>query len=178
MSFDIFFQPCRFGGKPVKRKNPFTGEEQSAVPNEPLTPAELRAVREVLKKANAAGPDQFGCYVVGCANGGMAEVYGDDLANSCMAALRGMTPGLVQFLFDLLKAGNWVMLPAMEGNVAITYSPERLWGTPEDFPRVVTCQSADELGAMLSGGFATWQAYRDAVVGDRGSSETRQEADQ
>ncbi len=32
MSFDIFFQPCRFGGPPVIKSNPFTGKTQSGRP--------------------------------------------------------------------------------------------------------------------------------------------------
>jgi hypothetical protein len=64
MSFDIFYQPCRFGDAPIKRKNPFTGDSQAVLPNEPLNAAELKAVQQVLSRAKAAGPDEFGCYVV------------------------------------------------------------------------------------------------------------------
>ena len=32
MSFDIFFQTGRFTGKPVVKKNPFTGEAQTVLP--------------------------------------------------------------------------------------------------------------------------------------------------
>jgi hypothetical protein len=174
MSFDIFFQPGRFGGKPVKQKNPFTGEEQSVVPNEPLTLAELKAVRAVLKKAGAKEPDDFGCYVVKVADGGEAEVFGEKLAEGCMVALRGLTPGLVTFLMDLLKAGNWVMLPAMEGNPAITASPDHLKGIPKDFPEVITCTSADSLGVLLSGGFGAWKNYRDQVVRGAGKKDKKQ----
>jgi hypothetical protein len=165
MSFDIFFQPCRFGGKPVKQKNPFTGEEQSVVPNESLTPAEEKAVRAVLKNANAKGPDDFGYYVVETNDGGGAEVSTDKLRDSCMVSVRGLTPGLVRFLFDVLKAGNWVMLPAMATNIAITSSPEHLKGVPDGFPEVATCTSADELGVLLSDGFKAWKKYRNRVVG-------------
>ena len=56
MSFDIFFQPCRFRGTTVQKTNTFTGKVQSVLANEPLTAAELEAVQNVLKQANAHGP--------------------------------------------------------------------------------------------------------------------------
>jgi hypothetical protein len=37
VSFDIFYQPCRFGAEPVEQKNPFTGEVQTVLPVKPLT---------------------------------------------------------------------------------------------------------------------------------------------
>jgi hypothetical protein len=55
-----------------------------------------------------------GCCTVDFNDGGAAEVFADRLKSGCMVALRGMTPEVSQFLFELLKAGNWVMLPAME----------------------------------------------------------------
>jgi hypothetical protein len=166
MSFDIFYQPCRFGGKPVKRKNPLTGKVESVLPSEPLTTAELKAVRGVLKQADTQGPDEFGCFIVELKDRGRAEVFGSDLAEGCMVALRGLTPDIVKFLFDLLKAGNWVMCPAMEDPIAVTTSPDKMCGTPGDFPEVLTCESAEELGVLLSGGFKAWKKYRDQVVRD------------
>jgi hypothetical protein len=165
MSFDIFFQPCRFGDRPIERMNPLTGKPQSSLPNEPLTPAELDAVRHLLERTEAAGPDEHGCYVVRFGDGGGAEVFGGDLRTGCMVAVRGITPDLLQFLIDLLRAGNWVMLPAMEGDIAITASPESLRGVPDGFPRVVICDSAEELGVLLTDGFGAWQRYRDQVAG-------------
>src|SRR5262249_48761313 len=122
MSFDIFFQTARFGGKPVVKRNPFTGVSVSVIPQEPLRAAEVKAVRQVLKRVGARGPDEHGCYVVELEDGGAAEVFGDGMESGCMVALRGITPDLTRFLFDLLKAGNWVMLPAMEPAVAVTTS--------------------------------------------------------
>jgi len=157
VSFDIFFQPCRFTGSSVEQKNPFTGEVRSVLANEPLNSAELEAVRKVLWQAKAGGPDEQGCYVVQLGDGGGAEVFGDDLATGCMVALRGMTPDLSRFLYNLLKAGNWVMLPAMEDAMAITAAPGAMRGIPDDFPRVVACNSAEELAALLAGGIGAWE---------------------
>jgi hypothetical protein len=165
LGFDIFFQPCRFSGRPVVKNNPFTGEVMSILPEEPLSDAEVKAVRQVLKQVEALGPDEYGCYVVELKDGGGAEVFADDLKTGCMVTLRGITPILIHFLFDLLKAGNWVMLPAMEDTVAITTSPGSMRGVPADFPRIVPCNAADEVGVLLRDGVQAWQEYRDRVVG-------------
>lgn len=164
MSFDIFFQTARFTGKPVVKKNPFTGENQTVIPEEPLTAAEVKAVRTVLKEVHAQGPDEHGCYVVELEDGGRAEVYADKLKSGCMVSLGGITPDLSQFLFDFVKAGNWVMIPAMEDAVAITASPGSVKGVPDEYPMLVTCDSAKEVAVLLTKGVKAWQKYRDQVV--------------
>jgi hypothetical protein len=163
MSFDVFYQPCRFGTESVEFKDRDTGELRSEFSVKPLTPDDLKAVRAVL--GSAAAPYSDGTYVVEFADGGTAEVFGgDDLETGCMAALRGdLTPELLQFLFALLKAADWIMLPAMEGNPAITALPGRAEGFADSFPEVI-CDSAEELGVVLSGGFEAWQEYRERVV--------------
>ena len=165
MSFDIFFQPCRFGSQPIRKTNPFTGETQSVLPNEPLSPAELAAVRRVLDTAAVQQADDAGHCVVRAGDGGEAEVFCGNLAGGCMVALRGITPGLLQLLLDLLKAGNWSMVPAMEDAVAIVPSPQAVQSVPDDFPPTVVCDSAEDLGRLLSEGFTAWKKYRDQVVG-------------
>jgi hypothetical protein len=160
LSFDVFYQPCRFANNPVEQEGQ-TGEAPSVL----LRAAELQAVRNILLKATAHGPDEHGCYVVKMADGGGAEVFSSDLAKGCMVAMRGMTPELVQFLFDLLVAGKWIMLPAMADTVAITNSQGNVIGIPHDFPRIVECASAEELGIILSDGVQAWARYRDQVVG-------------
>jgi hypothetical protein len=168
MSFDLFFQPCRFSGGTVEKTNPFNGEIESIPFNESLSATELRAVERVLKEAGADSPAEDGCYVVKVGDGGEAEVWASNLGSSCMVALRGITPNLMQFLFDLLIAGNWVMLPAMEDTVAITTSPQSLKGVPTDFPSVVVCKSANELAVLLTEGVRQWEKYRDQVTGRDG----------
>jgi hypothetical protein len=85
-------------------------------------------------------------------DGGSAEVFGKDISEGCMFALRGLTPDLVQLMFDLLVAGNWVMLPAQDGPGAIAASMGALRGAPDGFPKVVICESADALRVLLGGG--------------------------
>lgn len=88
------------------------------------------------------------------------------LEEGCGVTLRsGLSPDCLRFLFDLLKAAEWVMLPAMEGNPAIVSSPGLASEFTDKFPEVV-CRSPEELGAVLSGGYEAWERYRDRVVGD------------
>ena len=165
MSFDIFYQPCRFGTEPVEHKNPFTGEVKTVLPVRPLSSHDLKAVRHVLESATAVGPDEHGSYLVRFADGGVAEIYGgNDPETGCMAALRrGLTPDLLRFLFDLLRAADWIMLPTMKDNPAITAMPGRAASFADSFPEVV-CYSAVELGAVLTGGFEEWKRIRDQIV--------------
>jgi hypothetical protein len=163
VSFDIFFKTVRYTGNPVVRKNPFTGEDQTINSSEPLTAAEEGAVLEVLETVKGKSQDQ-GTWVIEFGDGGGAVVLADQLKSGCMVCLHGITPEVSQFLFDFLKAGNWVMLPAMQDAVAITSSPGSVKGVPNDFPRLVTCNSANEIAVLLREGIGGWQEYRDQIV--------------
>jgi hypothetical protein len=167
MSFDIFFVRSRFRDELVEFKSPGTGEVKMVRPQEPLTDSELRAVREVLRKAGAPEPDEHGCCVVSFREAGVAEVYTNDLEKGCMVALRtALSAECIQFLIDLLRAAEWVMFPAMEGNPVIASGP----GLAKEFPTFteVVCRSAEELEAILSGGFDAWTRYRARILGELG----------
>jgi hypothetical protein len=167
MSFDIFYQTCRYGDEFVDVRDPETGKVESIRRNDNLNAAELAAVMDVLHRANASGPSENGCYHVEFEDRGYAEIFSDHLEGGCMVALRGMSPLLLQFLFDLLRAGRYVMIPAMEDTAAITTSPESVTGIPDDFPRIVVCNSVGELKEMLSRGFKDWQSYRNQILDRR-----------
>jgi hypothetical protein len=64
----------------------------------------------------------------------------------------------------LLNAAEWVMLPAMEGNPAIVSSQGLASEFADGSPEVI-CNSPEELGTVLSGGFQAWKGYRDRVAG-------------
>ena len=160
MSFDLFYQPRHIGTEPVERKNSFTGEMQTSLPVEPLGAEDVRSVHGVLAGVGAHGPDGFGCFVVELDDGGVAEVFASNLENGCMVSLRGLTPGLLRFLYDLLRAVDWVLLPAMEGNPVVVMSPGLASGFADSFPEIV-CGSPEELGKILSGGYDSWKTYRD-----------------
>lgn len=152
-SFDIVYQPCRFGLELVEQKNPLTGEVQTSLAVKPLSSHDVKAVRDLLETSSAAGSDEDGCYLVQLGDGGVAEVFADHLETGCMAASRqNLTPDLLRFLFDLLKAADWIMLPAMEGNPAITAPPGRAECFADCLTEVV-CNTVDELGVMLTQGF-------------------------
>jgi hypothetical protein len=166
MGFDIFFVRSRFRGEMVEKRNPFTREVMSVRPLEPLTDFELQSVREVLRRAGAPELDQSGHSLIEFGDGGTAEVHTSGLEEGCAVTLReSFSPDCLRFLFDLLRAAEWVMLPAMEGNPAIVTSPGLAGELADKFPEVV-CGSPQELGAVLSGGYDAWKRYRDQVVGD------------
>lgn len=167
MSFDIHFLTGRFGEAPIEPGDPPRRKTRTGLPEEFLTNEELAAVEQVFRQAYAKGPDDLGCYTIELEDGGSAEVYASQLARGCMVALRGITPNLCQFLFHLLKAGNWVMLPVMEDSIAITTAPERLRNIPDNFPEVVICNSPTELGALLARGVWAWSEYRNQVLRDQ-----------
>lgn len=166
MGLDAVFLPCRFTGIPVVKTNPFTGAEQTVVPHEPLNATELHAVRHVLTKAEAEGPDENGDYVIQSGDSGVAEVAADDLENGCMVTLRGMTSEIEQFLFDLLGAAEWVMHPAMDDFISITTSPNGVKDLPNYLPRPVYCKTPKELGVLFSNGVRAWEKYRDQIASE------------
>jgi hypothetical protein len=149
LSFDVFFQPCRFA--------------ETAVAG-PITAAEERAVRSILARACPGGPDEHHCWAVSVGDGGNAEVFGQDLRNGCMFALRVMTRDLVQLMFDVLVAGNWVMLPAQEEARAIAVSRGAVHRIPDGFPELVICESVEGLGALLAVEIEAWAMYRDRAA--------------
>lgn len=167
MSFDIVYQPCQLEAAPVEKKNPFTGEAQTYRPARPLSPADLKAVRVVIERADASAPDEFGCRIVRFGDGREVEIHaGEGLETGCLVVLRdGLSPALARFLFDLLRAADWIMLPAMEGNPAIAALPGRAKVFSDDFPEVV-CNSAEELRAALGEGRNDWDQYKVPIIAD------------
>jgi hypothetical protein len=171
MSFDIVYHTCNLGTRREKRKNPLTGRVQSVPVDNGLTDAERAAVRRLLRSGGAAAPDEFGCYAVELPDGGSAEVYAKELHESghcdgLMVSLRGMTPGLVVFLWELCQAGNMSATPIMEDEVVAVASEEQRQRVKDRWPEAVVVASPDEFRELLSGGLAAWQAYRDQVVGE------------
>ncbi len=168
MSFDIFFHTLRYDGTMVEVRDPFTQKVKEARQSKPLTKSEVKAVQAVLKKAGAPKPDEFGGCLIQFDDGGYAEFMGSDLANGCSVSVGGMTPGILQFLWDLLKAGNWAMTAAMEDAMTITAPTTIATHLPPNTPEVVVCESPEEVGTLLSKGLVEFKKYRDQVVG-RGS---------
>ena len=151
MSFDVYFQPCRYGVVPERTWQPPNQEPAKGAQGEPLTLVEQQAVRSILTRVCPRGPDKQGCWQVEVDDGGGAEVYTKDLRKGCLVALRGVTPDLVKLMFEILVAGNWVMLPTHDPS-AIVASKDAVRVVPKGFPDVVVCATADALGAVLAEG--------------------------
>jgi hypothetical protein len=165
MSFDLFFQPCRYDGTMVKQTNPFTHELSEVAHNAPLSDSEVEAVHGVLSRHGASSPDTHGCRVYGSEDGASAEIFADGLAEGCMFAIRGagVTPSLAKLLFEVMHAGNWVLISAGDGSFVIAPSEDCTRNAPPDFGQVIVPKSPDELAAALSGGFDAWREYCDRV---------------
>jgi hypothetical protein len=73
---------------------------------------------------------------------------------------------LVEFLWELCRAGNMVAIPVMEGEVAAVTSEDQLRRVQGRWPQVVVVGSPPAFGRLLSGGLADWQAYRDQITGE------------
>jgi hypothetical protein len=152
MSFDVFLQ--RFAG----------GE-----------PAEVRreSVRAVLMASSHSGPDEHGYFIVKFPDGVDVELSAKGLDGSgsftgCAFHVRGLSSNLAAFIFEIAKAGDMVVLPAMEDFVPILSAPEQRNELPPDLQASergpIWCRSASELEVLLSGGYAAWQKYLNQVL--------------
>jgi hypothetical protein len=151
VSFDVFLQRFEKG-------------ESAESPRQP--------VREVLDATTYRGPDKFGFYVVTFPDGVDVEFSASGLESQerftgCAFEIRGFGDDLMKFSLDVARAGGMVIFPAMEGNPLILFSEDQKPDVPPDllesFQSIVV-NSAHELGAVLSGGFEGWSAYRDRVL--------------
>ncbi len=153
MSFDVFLTKF-VGGMPAQSNR--------------------EAVLAVLKTEKFKGPDNYGFYLVEFADGNQVELNAQGLDGSCGFTgccfhIRGMSSNLVRFIFEVAKAGDMVMLPAMQDFVPILSAP----GQEDELPKKlagnklppVRCGSPEELCSLLSGGYKGWQKYRDQIVG-------------
>lgn len=151
MSFDVFLQRFKDGNSAEADRLP---------------------IREVLSESAYRGPDEFGFYVVAFPGGGDVEFSAKGLESQepftgCAFHIRGFSDGLVKFIFDVALAGNMVILPAMEGNPLVMVSESQAREIPSDLRedcRPIVVRSGEELGAVLSGGFEGWAAYRNQIL--------------
>jgi hypothetical protein len=151
VSFDVFLSR-------------FDKGELAAAPRQP--------VREVLGATAYRGPDQFGFYVVTFPDGVHVEFSARGLESEgdftgCAFHIRGFGNHLIKFMLEVARAGNMVMMPAMEGNPLILVSEDQKADVPPEaleHLRPVVVNSSNELEAVLTGGFEGWSAYRNQVV--------------
>ena len=151
MSFDVFLQKF------------ISGE-----------PAEVRreSVRAVLMASSHSGPDEHGYFIVTFPDGVDVELSAKGLDGigsftGCAFYVRGLSPDLAAFIFEVAKAGDMVVLPAMEDSVPILSAPEQRNELPPDLQaserEPVLCRSASELEVLISGGYAAWQRYLNQI---------------
>jgi hypothetical protein len=152
MSFDIFLQKFAAG-----------------VPAN----ANRELVQAILETAEYTGPDKFGFYTLNFPDGVDVELSAAGLDGigafaGCAFHIRSMGPRLIKFILEIAKAGDFVILPAMEDFVPILTSLEQKQHLPPDLaqhsPGPVVCGSPGELEVLLSGGYAGWQEYLSDVL--------------
>ncbi len=122
MSFDVFLQR-------------FAGGESAEV--------DRRPVREVLRSARHRGPDTFGFYVVAFPDGVEVEFSAKGLESKesftgCAFHFRGFGDALMTFVFEVARAGDMVIIPAMEGNPLVLLSEEQQTRCPSRPSREVS----------------------------------------
>lgn len=137
MSFDVFLQ--RFAaGKPAE--------------------VDRQAVSEALRTTTYRGPDEFGFYVVAFPDGVDVEfsargLESDESFTGCAFHIRGSGDHLMQFVFDVARAGDMVILPAMEGNPLVLVSEAQRTDLPTDIVdgfEPILVRSPEELAAVLT----------------------------
>src|SRR5690349_6604243 len=94
-------------------------------------------VRSLLEATRFKGPDESGFYIVHFPDGTHVEfsaeaLDGPDEFNNCAFHIRGLSHDLVKFIFDIAKAADMVILPAMEDFVPILSSAKQRRTLPPD----------------------------------------------
>lgn len=157
MSFDLHLQHFTAG--------------QSA----PVDPAPVAAV---LARTRHTGPDEFNFYVIEFAGGVQVEfsargLDGRQPLQGCAFHSRGTGPGLFEFVYEVARAGDFVIFNAQgddsaESPLLILVSPGQVAELPTDLFGECTgrpvCTSGAMLERLLSAGYDGWGAYRDQVM--------------
>jgi hypothetical protein len=152
MSFDVFLQRFDEGAS---------------------SKVDLQKVRAVLDAIQFKGPDEFGFYRVQFPDGNAVEFSAEGLDgsaefNSCAFHIRGLSHDLAKFIFEIAKAADLVILPAMEDFVPILSAAKQRRTLPADLLKrsrpAVLCKSPSELEALLSRGYSGWKKYRNQVI--------------
>ena len=119
-------------------------------------PAEVHreSVRAVLMASSHSGPDEYGFFIVTFPDGVDVEFSAEGLDGSgsftdCAFHVRGLSTNLAAFIFEVAKAGDMVVLPAMEPSVTILSAPEQWKELPPDLqnsvPAPIWCKSASNM---------------------------------
>lgn len=127
------------------------------------------------KKQNHSGPDDFGFYLVTFQDGVNVEfnasgLDGKEPFTGCAFHIRGFSPDLVRFIWDIATAGDMVIFNCQgddspESPVLILGDSAQKDHVPEmGYQNCPVCTSAEMLAKLLGVGFKSWSDYRDKVV--------------
>jgi hypothetical protein len=144
------------------------------------SPVDPSPVRAALTKRQHNGPDEFGFYNVEFLDGVSAEFSASGLDGSepfsgCAFHIRGVGQQLVEFVFDVAVAGDFVIFNCQgndtsESPTLILVRPEQEKELPADmaseFAARPVCESARMLAGLLFEGYTRWSDYRDQVTGE------------
>jgi hypothetical protein len=91
--------------------------------------------------------------------------------DSCVFYIRGMSDAIVSLAFEIARTAGCVMIPTMENNPCIMVDTNQRTELPSNFNLpIVECQSAEQLGRLLGGGYKNWSRDRDQVIGSNDKS--------
>ena len=138
--------------------------------------ADRDRVRRVLSSKDFNGPDQFGFYLVRFPDGTDVEFSAKGLDGEgdfagCAFHIRGLSSNLIEFVWEIAKEGDMVILPAMQDFVPILSSPRQWEHLPsnliDQLADPVVCESSIELQCLLIKGHSGWREYRNQLNEDR-----------
>jgi hypothetical protein len=131
------------------------------------------AARAILSEYTHKHDAEYDFYNVEFADGYHLELFaggfdGKKPFDGGMFVLRGISDAVGDFMFRFTRASGCVLMPAMQP-VCVLLTQENQEqhlpsGMRDDF-QVITISSGAELLAALEGGYDTWRAYRDRIIG-------------
>ncbi|MBE1161773.1 hypothetical protein [Dyella acidiphila] len=157
MSFDLYLQRFKSGGSAEVSRT---------------------EVLAVLRRHTQVAADRFGFYLVDFPDGSSVEFSAKGLEDEesftgCAFLVRGFSQSIVDFVFDVAKTGDMVILNAQgtgdaSNPVAILTDTSQAKNLPtEGLPNPVICESGKHLSELLGVGYQHWREFRDQVTGDR-----------
>lgn len=145
MSFDLFLQRFQSGDS----------AEVSRV-----------EVLAALRRHSKVAADRFGFYLIDFSDGSSVEfsakeLEGDGSFTGCAFHVRGFSKSIIEFIFDVAKSGDMVVLNAQGSGdtsnpVAILSDVSQAENLPaEGLPNPVLCTSSEHLSELLGGRLST-----------------------
>jgi hypothetical protein len=97
-------------------------------------------------------------------DGGTAEIDADE--DGAAFFVRVMSRDVALAIFEIARDADLLIVPAADWPSAVVLDETRRGDLPVELrDDACVCTSADELLAALTGGFAAWRAYLEAVHG-------------